>query len=393
MKLARTLLAALCIAGVTLVASSSAKTAHRAGVSAQVALDWNTNAVNTIRAAVTTVDGAPRPLYQTEGLIYLSYVQAAVYDADVAIEGRYQPYGFSLFAPAGASPAAAVAAAAHDVLAYYFPDQKAALDALYTTSLTGVPDGQAKTDGISVGQAAALGVIAIRANDGRYAPTAVYGAPGPVVAGHWQVVPPATVAQTPWVAFMHPFLLHDASQFRPGPPPDLNSKSFKRDLAETQAFGAKASTAHTTLMRTQAQTDTAYFWNANVISQYSQALRDVATQHGMDLADTTRLLAMGTLVVTDAGIACFDAKYTYLFWRPYTAIRSGADPDWLPLLNTPNHPEYPSAHGCVTSALTQVIAKALGTDQINVDIWGAQGGLTTLTAKRHFESVGEIQSQ
>ena len=120
MKLARTLLAALCIAGVTLVASSSAKTAHRAGVSAQVALDWNTNAVNTIRAAVTTVDGAPRPLYQTEGLIYLSYVQAAVYDADVAIEGRYQPYGFSLFAPAGASPAAAVAAAAHDVLAYYF---------------------------------------------------------------------------------------------------------------------------------------------------------------------------------------------------------------------------------------------------------------------------------
>jgi hypothetical protein len=393
MKLARTLLAVVCIAGETLVASSSARTAHRTGVPAQVALDWNVNAVNTIRAAVTTVDGPARPLYQTEGLIYLSYVQAAVYDADVAIEGRYQPYGFSLFAPSGASPAAAVAAAAHDVLVYYFADQKAALDALYATSLAGIPDGQAKTDGISVGQAAAMGVIAIRSNDGRYAPTAAYGVPGPVVAGHWQVVPPATAAQTPWVAFMHPFLLHSASQFRPGPPPDLNSKSYKRDLAETQAFGAKASTAHTTLMRTQAQTDTAYFWNANVINQYSQALRDVATQHGMDLADTTRLLAMGTLVVTDAGIACFDAKYTYLFWRPYTAIRSGADPDWLPLLNTPNHPEYPSAHGCVTSALTQVIAKALGTDQINVDIWGAEAGATTLTAKRHFQSVGDIQSQ
>ena len=393
MKLTRTLLAGLCIAGVTLVASSSARTAHRTGVSAQIALDWNTNAVNTIRAAVTTVDGPSRPLYQTEGLIYLSYVQAAVYDADVAIEGRYQPYGFSLFAPTGASPAAAVAAAAHDVLVRYFPDQKAALDALYATSLTGVPDGQSKTDGISVGQAAALGVIAIRSNDGRNAPTAAYGVPGPVVAGHWQIVPPATTAQTPWVAFMHPFLLGNASQFRPGPPPALNSETYKRDLAETQAFGATASTAHTKLARTPAQTETAYFWNANAISQFSQALRDVATQHGMDLADTTHLLAMGTLVVTDAGIACFDAKYTYLFWRPYTAIRSGADPDWLPLLNTPNHPEYPSAHGCVTSALTQTIASALGTDHINVDIMGAQGGLTTLTAKRHFQTVGEVQSQ
>ncbi|MDX6630957.1 MAG: hypothetical protein QOH00_3203 [Gaiellales bacterium] len=393
MKLARTLLATLCIAGVALAASSSAKTTHRAGVSAQVALDWNINAVNTIRAATTTIDGPSRPLYQTEGLIYLSYVQAAVYNADVAIEGRYQPYGFSLFSPPGASPAAAVAAAAHDVLAYYFPDQKAALDALYATSLTSIPDGAAKTGGISVGQAAAMGVIAIRANDGRNAATAVYGAPGPVVAGHWQVVPPATVAQTPWVAFMHPFLLRNASQFRPGPPPDLNSRSYKRDLAETQAFGAKASTAHTTLMRTQAQTDTAYFWNANVISQYGQALRDVAVAHGLDLSDTTRLLAMGSLVVTDAGIACFDAKYTYQFWRPYTAIRSTTDPDWLPLLNTPNHPEYPGAHGCVTSALAQVVAHALGTDRIDVDIAGAQGGLTTLTTTRHFRTVNDIESQ
>jgi hypothetical protein len=393
MKLARTLLAALCIAGVTLVASASAKPAHRTGVAAQVALDWNVNAVNTIRAAVTAVDGAPRPLYQTEGLIYLSYVQAAVYDADVAIEGRYQPYGFSLFAPAGASPSAAVAAAAHDMLAYSFPEQKAALDALYATSLAAIPDGPAKTGGISVGQAAALGIIAIRSNDGRYAPTAAFVVPGPVVAGQWQVVPPATTAQTPWVAFMHPFLLHSASQFRPAPPPSLDSQSYRRDLAEAQTFGAKASTAHTTLARTQAQTDTAYFWNANVINQYSQALRDVAVQHGMDLSDTTRLLAMGTLVVTDAGIACFDAKYTYLFWRPYTAIRSGADPDWLPLVNTPNHPEYPSAHGCVTSALTRVIAKALGTDRINVDIWGAQAGASTLATTRHFESVGDIQSQ
>jgi hypothetical protein len=395
MKFVGALLAALCIATVALVASSTAKMAHPASsVPAQVALDWNTNAVNTIRAATTTVDSAtPRPLYQTEGLIYLSSVQAAVYDADVAIEGRYQPYGFSLFAPPGSSPAAAVAAAAHDVLAYYFPAQKATLDGLYTTSLAAIPDGQAKTDGISVGQAAAMGVIAIRSNDGRNAPTAVYGAPGPVAPGQWQVVPPATTAQTPWVAFMHPFLLRNPSQFRPGPPSALNSSTYKRDIAETQAFGAKASTAHTTLMRTQAQTDTAYFWNGNVINQFNQALRDVATQHGMDMSDSTHLLAMGDLVVTDAAIACFDAKYAYLAWRPYTAITSTTDPDWLPLVNTPNHPEYPAAHGCATSALSRVIANALGTDHINVDIWGAEGGASTLTVKRHFQTVDEMQSQ
>src|SRR4051812_2310940 len=128
MKLAGTMLAAVCIASLALVTSSAAKSAHRTGSApAQVALDWNTNAVAAVRAATTTIDGPARPLYQTEGLIYLSYVQAAVYDAVVAIEGRYQPYGFSLFAPPGASPSAAVAAAAHDMLVNEFPDQKATL--------------------------------------------------------------------------------------------------------------------------------------------------------------------------------------------------------------------------------------------------------------------------
>ena len=187
---------------------------------------------------------------------------------------------------------------------------------LYATSLAGIPDGQAKTDGISVGQAAALGIDRDplerrsqraarrlrRARPRRRRPlagrAAGHGGTDALGGVHAPVPAPQRVAVPARAA------------------PGSEQRSFKRDLAETQAFGAKASTAHTTLARTQAQTDTAYFWNANVINQYSQALRDVATQHGMDLSDTTRLLAMGTLVVTDAGIACFDAKYTYLFWRP-----------------------------------------------------------------------------
>lgn len=392
MKL-RIALAALAVAILVPAAAQSHNGPPATPTDPQMALDWNENAVNTVRAATTTVDGPSRPLFQTEGLIFMAFVQAAVYDATVAIDGGYEPYGFSLFAPQGASADAAIAAAAHDVLVYLFPGQKAALDALYATSLTGIPDGRSKSDGISVGQAAALGVQAIRANDGRYAPTATYGTIGPVVPGEWQVVPPATSAQTPWVAFMHPFLLRTASQFRADPPPSVVSRRFLRELEETRSFGARTNTAMTTLVRTPAQTATALFWNANVINQENRVYRDVAVQHDMNRVDTVRLLAMGALVVADAGIACFDSKYEHLFWRPQTAVRFAGDPDWLSLLNTPNHPEWPSAHGCVTGALGRVLAKALGTRQIDVDIWGAEGGAGTLTTMRHFETVGELDDE
>ena len=119
----------------------------------------------------------------------------------------------------------------------------------------------------------------------------------------------------------------------------------------------------------------------------------------MDLLDTVRLLAVGNMVPTDAGMACFDSKYTYQFWRPITAIRNAgidgnpattADPAWTPLLTTPNHPEYPSQHGCVTSALAQVLANALNTSRINATIPGAQGGATTLTTRDIRHRAGSI---
>jgi hypothetical protein len=122
----------------------------------------------------------------------------------------------------------------------------------------------------------------------------------------------------------------------------------------------------------------------------------------MDLVDTVRLLAMGDMTATDAGIACFDSKYHYLHWRPFTAIRNAdldgnpattADPTWTPLIATPNHPEYPSAHGCVTSAVTRVIAEALGTSNIDVTIMGAAGGLTTLTTSQHFDTAQQVLDQ
>jgi hypothetical protein len=155
----------------------------------------------------------------------------------------------------------------------------------------------------------------------------------------------------------------------------------------------------TSVSRTPAQTATAQFWNANVISQFNQVYRDVATNHGFDLLDTVRLMAMGNMVVADAGMACMDAKYHYTYWRPVTAIRGAdldgnaattASPTWSPLLTTPNHPEYPSAHSCNTSALSQVLASVLKTQAINVDFAGAAGGATTLTTSQHFASTQDL---
>jgi hypothetical protein len=151
--------------------------------------------------------------------------------------------------------------------------------------------------------------------------------------------------------------------------------------------------------RTSAQTATAQFWAANVINQFNQIYRDVATSHRFDLLDTVRLMAMGNMVVADAGIACMDSKYYYTYWRPVTAVRSAdldgnaattASPTWSPLLTTPNHPEYPSAHSCNSSALSHVLASVLKTQAINVDVPGATGGATTLTTTHHFDTAQDL---
>ena len=189
---------------------------------------------------------------------------------------------------------------------------------------------------------------------------------------------------------MRPFILESASQFRAPAPPALSSPEYATALNEVKALGGVTSTA-----RTAAQTAIGQFWNANVINQYNQVFRDVASAHGLDLVDTVRLLAMGTVIPSDAGITCMDSKYHYLLWRPVTAIRNAdkdantatdPSPTWSPLLTTPNHPEYPSAHGCATAAVTDVLAAALKTTNINIDVPGATGGGTTLdhdTPLRH----------
>ena len=378
---------------VTVALTASSALAHKPPavppVPPDAVLTWNTNAVNAVRASSPSK-------FQVEGLIYMSYVQAAVYDAVTKLEGRYVPYhDFAATVVPGASPQAAVAAATQTILDNYLPDQEPAVDAEYNAYLATLTGDVA--DGVAVGQAAANDIIALRAGDGRNAATPTYGTIGPILPGQWQLQSPTQTAQTPWVATMRPFLLDQASQFRVGPPPALTSEQYARDLNETEAYGALDST-----VRTPDETATAYFWNANAVNQYNGAMQNAVTENGLDLVDAAHLIAMGELVTADAGIGCFDSKYFYLAWRPITAIQHAdldgnpdttADPTWQPLVATPTHPEYPSAHGCLTSAFTDALAAALHTKHLDLTIPGATGGGTTLTTSRQYNNVRDIQNE
>jgi hypothetical protein len=350
---------------------------------------WNANAVNAVRASSPTK-------FQVDGIIYMSYVQAAVYDAVTKIAGRYEPYhSFTATVAPDASVQAAVAAAARTTLDYYLPDQQATVDAEYAAFLATLSGGVA--GGVAVGEAAANDLIAFRSGDGRGAATPVYGTIGPIIPGQWQLQTAAQTAQIPWVASMRPFMLDRASQFRADPPPSLTSRQYAKDLNETEAYGASNST-----VRTPDETATAYFWNANAVNQLNGTMQNVVTENGLDLVDAAHLFAMGELVTADAGIACFDSKYFYLAWRPFSAIPNAdkdgnpdttADPGWTPLLPTPTHPEYPSAHGCLTGAWTNALAAAVHSDNLDVTIPGAMNGATTLTTSREYNTVEDIQNQ
>jgi hypothetical protein len=308
----------------------------------------------------------------------------------------------------GQSADAAVAEAAHTVLVHYFPAQAATLDADLAASLAGIPDGPAKRNGIVHGALAAMKVLFGRAGDGLQTPIASTS-PFPTLPfapGVWRLTPPAYAApQTPWMATMRPFVLRRADQFLPPPPPSLQSQQWVAAFDEVKSLGAANSTT-----RNVDQTATALFWTANVNRQYGMLARDVATRLNLDVPQTARWLAMVDEVAGDAAIAFMNAKYHYLFWRPVTAIdptsvtsdgfgpvpgfddgnpSTAEQPGWRPLLPTPNHPEYPSAHATFTSAIAEVLTRFLGTDAIDVDIHGN----ANLAAVRHFATADALRAQ
>jgi hypothetical protein len=320
---------------------------------------WNGVASNTI---VKTAGNGPSP-----SGVYFAYAAIATYDAVNAIDRSAQPFYYDKRAWPHASQQAAAAAAAHRVLLNYFPHQQIALDQSFMATLGGISDSQEEKDaGIAVGEAAAETLIAIRADDGLGANVTYTPGTG---SGAWQPTPPGFLPPaTPWLGQMRPFTMKNASQFLPDGPTPLDSPEWERDYNVTRVLGAKNGS-----VRTPKLTEIGIFWTENTAQQYARLFNNLATQYQLSLPETARLMAMLWTGFADAGIGCFNAKYHYGFWRPVTAIPAGGgDPDlssdaaWLPLGTTPNHPEYPAAHACLSGAVTTLIADYFHTSNVPV---------------------------
>ena len=327
-----------------------------------VVVQWNAVASATI---ITNAKEAS----VTSG-VWLAYVHLAVFDAVNAIDHRFQPYLFTANPPAGANEDAAAISAANRVLVTYFPSQQPTLDAQFAASIAAISDTAANISaGITVGENAAQALITARANDGLLANVSYTPPVGP---GFWLPTPPAFGAPiTPWLGQMVPFTMSAAAQFFPDEGPDaLDSQQWIDDYNQVMTLGASNST-----VRTQKQTEIGLFWTEHTGQQYARAFRNLATQQGLGTSDTARLMAMLWAGYADAGIGCWNAKFTFSFWRPVTAIQAGGgnaaltgDPNWLPLPNTPSHPEYPAAHGCVTGAVSTILAGYFGTPNLTFSV-------------------------
>jgi hypothetical protein len=405
------------IALTALAVLASARTSRDAAAAlppGNTVAQWNKIAEDTVIGS-----GA----FQTEGFIYMAYASTSVYNAVVAIEGEYEPLDSTITASVGASVDCAVVEAAYRTLRYYFsslPGLVATLDANHAEALS-LPNLDGCTAdsgaGTGVGLAAANEVIHNRTTgpnpDGRMTPIGVSTPfptlpPGP---GVWRLTPPFAPPQVPWVGSVRPFVLQSADQFLPDPPPALRSDEWVEAFNQIKAYGAATGS-----LRTDEQTAIAKFWSANVIRQYNRVGRDIAAARGLGLLETARLAAMINVVGADMGMAVLNAKYHYLFWRPVTAIdptaviADGFGPvpgyddgnpatveqtGWRPLLTTPNHPEYPAAHGVVTSAMAEVFSTFLGTNQIDLDIHGFDpaGPAGNLNAVRHYDMPNHLRHE
>jgi hypothetical protein len=352
---------------------------------ANVVTDWNTIASTTI---VTNGGKA-----SVASGVWFAYTSIAAYDAVNAIHHKFEPFYYKGIAPRGASDEAAAVAAAHRVLVNYFPAQQASLDAQLNNSLNAISAGaRAKAEGVAVGEAAAEALIAERTGDGLEVNVPYTPGSGP---GVWQPTPPGFLpALTPWLGQMRPFTMRSAGQFLPDGPTPLSSEEWIAEYNETRLFGDVNST-----LRTVAQSEIGLFWAVHTGQQYSRAFGYLVENYKLNLLDSARLLAILWTGYADAGIGCWNAKFTYNFWRPVTAIRDGggnpeltADPSWTSLGTTPNHPEYPAAHGCVTGVASTLVEDFFGTRKVHFVVYSTafSDGVHTHTFENTTDWLDEV---
>jgi len=317
-----------------------------------VIMDWNAKA-----DAIAAAKGVGTPQHGRG----LAMLHLAMFEAVNAIERRYAPYKLALTADRTTSKEAAAAVAGHEVLLALYPDHKVELDAALAKSLAAIPEGEPKAKGLALGRKAAAEMVALRANDGSdvaesYRPVTTPGA----------YIPTATVISST-VGGFRPWVMTSGSQFRPAPPVALDSETWTRDVNEIRELGERNSKK-----RTAEQTTIARFWFLTGARTYNPLIHQAVTAKGMDLVDSARLFALVSIAGMDAYIAVFDAKFAYNFWRPVTAIRNAdltgnkatpREASWLPLGDTPMHPEYPCAH-CITSGAVAAVFQGVVGDSI-----------------------------
>ena len=318
---------------------------------ANTVMDWNEVAIN---AVIASREGPPLTTRS------MAIVHSAVFDAVNAIQPRYRRFKFDGAAPANASADAAAASAAHTVLSKLFPDQRATFDQALGASLAKVADEAARNDGVAVGQAAAQTILTWCADDRVNAPMQYrpMTRPGVYVA--------TTLPVSMDFGMSRPWLLTKPDQFRPPPPPALTSDTWTRDYNEIRQVGSRTGST-----RSEEQTQVARFWIVTGAPAYNPVIRQAVIKRNLGLVESARVTALAYMAATDALVAVFDAKYTYQFWRPITAVRNGdqhgnpavqRDAGWMPLVDAPMHPEYPCAHCISSSSVGQVLLHELGDD-------------------------------
>lgn len=342
-------------------------------------IEWN----RTLLVIVRTSGAQPATIHSTRSFAML---HAAIYDAVNNIRGNFTPYLVRLSdVPANASREAAAHQAAHDVLLALYPSFQATLDAELQQDLALLPTGDGKINGVAVGQQVAVALLAFRANDGSGV------APPPFipqnVAGFYQLTPPDfTPADfTHWGA-VTPFAIARAEQFRPEPPPPLDSDEYAASYNSVKTLGKIDST-----QRTAEQTLIGNFWNGKIQNYWNEIAQTAALGHNLDLEQTARLFALLNMSLADSTISFFDAKYFYHLWRPVTAIENGQtdhnlhtepDPAWLPLTTkTAPDPSYPGAHSAISRAGAEVLRFVFG-DTFDFDVTSE----TLPGVTRHFTS-------
>jgi hypothetical protein len=367
----------------------------RSEVSAQnVVTDW----AAIIQPAVLS-NGAGGARSPGTAEILHATIQLAMYDAAMAIDGGYEPFAVNLPAPAGADVQAAVATAAYrTALSRVAPSQIPYLNSQYAAYMAGIPDSQAKTDGIQVGEAAAAAMLALRANDG-YDNVVLYLCSSfPLPIGEFE--PNGGCGTQPVdakVGQIMPFTYSDPAEFRPDGPSPLTSDEYTADFIETRDYGRSNSA-----IRSAEETDVVYFWSENTYNQLSRSLTSLAVNRGLNVREAARFLAMTHCSAADSAIAGFAAKYYYRAWRPRTAIpladldgnpNTDGDPTWTPLL-TVNHPEYPSGHSFFTTAVTDAVAAYFGTNKVSwtVTTTAPQATVTQRTYKDVNSLMREVDN-